>query len=67
MNRPQPSKARPRKAASPRCPTCGRPSDPAVKPFCSKRCREVDLARWLNGAYAIPVVEADEPDDDGAA
>jgi endogenous inhibitor of DNA gyrase (YacG/DUF329 family) len=32
-------------------------------PFCSKRCRMVDLNRWLTGAYAIPVVEDDEEDE----
>lgn len=43
-----------------RCPTCGKPSHAEVRPFCSKRCRDVDLARWFEGAYAIPVVEDDE-------
>ncbi|MFW5679045.1 MAG: DNA gyrase inhibitor YacG [Pseudomonadota bacterium] len=61
---PKPARSRRSGASTQRCPTCGRPSDPALKPFCSKRCRDVDLARWLTGAYAIPVVEADEPDDD---
>jgi hypothetical protein len=51
------------------CPTCGKMSMAATYPFCSKRCADVDLYRWLNGAYAIPVVEADdgsefEPDRD---
>jgi uncharacterized protein len=67
MSSPNRPEARTRKPKAPRCPNCGRPSDPAVKPFCSKRCRDIDLARWLSGAYAIPVVEADEPEDDGAA
>lgn len=31
------------------------------KPFCSKRCADVDLHRWISGGYAIP---ADTPDDD---
>ena len=53
-----PPPARPRSA---RCPICGKPSAPAVRPFCSRRCRDVDLARWLEGAYAIPLVEDDEP------
>jgi len=34
------------------------------KPFCSKRCADVDLNRWLKGAYAIPAVE--DPDEDGS-
>ncbi|MCB1885320.1 MAG: DNA gyrase inhibitor YacG [Geminicoccaceae bacterium] len=49
---------------APRCPTCGKPAVPDFKPFCSARCRDVDLGRWLEGAYAIPAVEADEDEDD---
>jgi uncharacterized protein len=45
------------------CPICSRPSEPAVRPFCSKRCADVDLSRWLSGAYAIPVVDADDDED----
>jgi uncharacterized protein len=45
----------PRKA----CPICGKPADATLKPFCSKRCADVDLSRWLNGVYAVPVVEDD--------
>jgi endogenous inhibitor of DNA gyrase (YacG/DUF329 family) len=37
-----------------KCPICGRPSEPDYRPFCSRRCADVDLARWLGGAYAIP-------------
>lgn len=48
-----------------RCPNCGQPSEPLFKPFCSKRCKDVDLNRWLKGAYSIPVVEDDDlPDPD---
>lgn len=43
-----------------RCPNCGEPTDPLFKPFCSKRCKDVDLNRWLKGAYSIPVVEYDD-------
>ena len=42
------------------CPICGKPAVAAHRPFCSPRCRDVDLHRWLSGAYAIPVVEDDE-------
>ena len=35
------------------CPNCGKPQLEAYKPFCSKRCADVDLARWLKGSYAI--------------
>lgn len=43
------------------CPVCARAVDARYKPFCSRRCADVDLARWLNGSYAIPVAE-DEAD-----
>lgn len=39
-----------------RCPICRRPVDSAWRPFCSKRCADLDLSRWLTGAYAIPGV-----------
>ena len=43
-----------------RCPICSRPPDTKFKPFCSKRCADLDLARWLDGKYAIPTGEADD-------
>ncbi len=46
------------------CPICGKPSEAAFKPFCSKRCADVDLHRWLKGSYAIPVQDEDEKPDD---
>lgn len=48
------------------CPECGKPSTRENYPFCSPRCKDVDLNRWLKGAYAIPVRD-DEEDEDGAA
>ena len=36
------------------CPLCGKPVTEASKPFCSKRCADIDLGRWLKGGYAIP-------------
>ena len=36
------------------CPVCGRPARPETRPFCSPRCRNVDLGRWLGEAYAVP-------------
>ena len=36
------------------CPVCGKPQAQAFKPFCSKRCADIDLNRWLKGGYAIP-------------
>jgi endogenous inhibitor of DNA gyrase (YacG/DUF329 family) len=38
---------------------CGKPTDEKLKPFCSSRCADLDLARWLRGDYAVPVVEND--------
>lgn len=40
-----------------RCPICGKGASAAYAPFCSKRCADVDLHRWLSGAYAIPTEE----------
>ena len=45
------------------CPICGKPPVEASRPFCSERCREVDLNRWLSGSYAIPARETDAEDD----
>ncbi len=45
-----------------KCPICGKPSDHAFHPFCSKRCATIDLNRWLSGSYAIPAAEEDDPD-----
>ena len=52
-------------ASTPRCPVCDRPRAAAFRPFCSERCRSVDLSRWLTGAYAI-AGEPSDPDDDEA-
>jgi hypothetical protein len=40
-----------------RCPICGKPVTAAAKPFCSKRCADVDLNRWLGEGYRIPTDE----------
>ena len=56
-NQPARENTVPRQA--PKCPICGKPPIDRYRPFCSKRCAEVDLHRWLTGAYAIPVVEED--------
>ena len=47
------------------CPECGKPSSREHYPFCSARCKDVDLNRWLSGSYAIPGVEGDEDEDEG--
>ncbi len=51
--RPVPKTAKP-------CPICGRPAVADVAPFCSRRCADVDLNRWLGGVYRVPT----EPDDE---
>ena len=48
-----------------KCPICGRPAVEEFKAFCSKRCTDADLARWLKGAYAIPGRPADAAATDG--
>lgn len=40
-----------------KCSICGKPEDMKFRPFCSKRCADVDLSRWLSGVYAIPADE----------
>ena len=51
----------------PLCPICGKKiaslaSD--VAPFCSRRCRQIDMKRWLNEEYGVPVVDRDDDDLD---
>jgi len=46
------------------CPICTKPGVMAFRPFCSKRCADVDLSRWLKGGYAIPGAPV-ESDEDG--
>ena len=45
------------------CAICGKPADAVFRPFCSKRCADVDLSRWFSGAYAIPGAPAEEEED----
>ncbi|MGG7519474.1 DNA gyrase inhibitor YacG [Allorhizobium undicola] len=46
------------------CPECGKPSNRDHYPFCCDRCRTLDLSRWLNGSYAIPVAEDEASPED---
>jgi uncharacterized protein len=46
-----------------KCPICGRASEIATRPFCSARCANVDLSRWLSGGYTIAVQEDAEEDE----
>jgi endogenous inhibitor of DNA gyrase (YacG/DUF329 family) len=41
-----------------RCPLCGKPATTRHQPFCSSRCADIDLGRWLNGTYRVG---SDEP------
>lgn len=45
------------------CPICSKPTEQVYKPFCSRRCADVDLQRWLTGRYAIPAEEDESPPD----
>lgn len=46
-----------------KCPICRAPAKPEFKPFCSKRCADLDLGKWMNDSYAIPGEPADQSDD----
>jgi endogenous inhibitor of DNA gyrase (YacG/DUF329 family) len=46
------------------CPICGKPATEASRPFCSERCRDVDLNRWLSNSYAIPATKDDDEGTD---
>ncbi len=50
------------------CPLCGKPADSENRPFCSRRCADIDLGRWLRGGYAVPGEPAggDDQEDIGA-
>ena len=51
--------AQPQKAG----PICGEPAVRRFRPFCSRRCANIDLNRWLSGVYAVPVREDEEEDE----
>jgi len=55
-----PVRLRPRRP----CPLCGKPSLQKYHPFCSARCADIDLSRWLGGRYAIPAEEEPDPGDE---
>ncbi len=50
-----------------RCPACDAPAEHRFRPFCSKRCPDADLGRWLRGAYRFPTEEAPAAGGPGAA
>jgi endogenous inhibitor of DNA gyrase (YacG/DUF329 family) len=49
------------------CPICGKPPATEFRPFCSARCADVDLNRWLTGGYSIPDDAEDETDSEGGS
>jgi endogenous inhibitor of DNA gyrase (YacG/DUF329 family) len=57
-----PERAEPKKAREKPCPICRKPATEALRPFCSERCRDVDLNRWLSGSYVIPAAKEDDED-----
>ena len=54
------------------CPICRRPlgedaQELRFRPFCSRRCADLDLGRWLKGSYAIPAGQSEDEDDEAGA
>lgn len=49
------------------CPICGAPTVEAFRPFCSRRCADIDLGRWLKEGYRVPTEEAPENGEPGPA
>jgi uncharacterized protein len=45
------------------CPICAKPVEDLYRPFCSRRCADVDLGRWLTGAYSVPSEDPDDADE----
>ncbi len=45
------------------CPICQKPSDADYRPFCSKHCADVDLARWFKGGYSIPSTDPEDMEE----
>jgi uncharacterized protein len=49
-----------------KCPVCGRPTDARYRPFCTKRCADIDLGRWLKEGYRVPTDETPEQGEEPA-
>lgn len=45
------------------CPVCEKDTDPRYRPFCSKRCADVDLGKWLRGDYAVPATSLEDMEE----
>lgn len=48
-----------------KCPVCGKPADQKYKPFCGKRCADIDLGRWFKESYRVPTHEAPDGEEEG--
>lgn len=46
------------------CPICRKPTVPDYRPFCSKRCADIDLGQWLTGGYTVPAEDEDDWNED---
>jgi len=66
MTEDRPPERDEQRPGTPRCPLCGKPRVQRYRPFCSARCRDIDLGRWFDAAYAVPAVEPgyDEDEED---
>lgn len=51
-------------ANGPKCPNCGKPMVTEFRPFCSARCKQVDLNRWFSESYRVPAGSVDEEEDE---
>jgi uncharacterized protein len=61
------TKARRPKGAPGNCPVCGKPVMAEYRPFCSRKCADIDLSRWLEGRYVVPgepIGKTPEEDED---
>ena len=47
-----------------KCPICSKPAEVEYRPFCSRRCADVDLQRWFTGRYAVPGAKVGETSED---
>lgn len=65
MTDPMPRRPAPSGLVEP-CPICRKPAGAAFTPFCSARCADIDLGRWLTDRYAIPTPADEDEDSDGA-
>jgi endogenous inhibitor of DNA gyrase (YacG/DUF329 family) len=50
--------------ASPKCAICGKPVDAEFRPFCSARCKQIDLNRWFTESYRVPARVVDDEEED---